>query len=72
MSNGSIWPIDRTLSGAATPGQSGPGSDDKRGVPRILQISCGNGTSPPDSLVIFLLGGGLSSLQRCSRYIQQP
>ena len=27
MSNCSVWPIDRTLSGAITPGQSGPGSD---------------------------------------------
>ena len=31
----SIWPIDRTLSGATTPGQSGPGSD---GFDRILHI----------------------------------
>ena len=23
----SIWPIDKALSGASTPGQSGPGSD---------------------------------------------
>ena len=26
MSNSSIWPINRTLSGAITPGQSGPGA----------------------------------------------
>ena len=31
----SIWPIDRTLSGATTPGQSGPGSDGNTGVLRI-------------------------------------
>ena len=31
----SIWPIDRTLSGASTPGQSEPGSD---GNERILRI----------------------------------
>ena len=30
-----IWPIDRTLSGATTPGQSGPGSDGNEGVLRI-------------------------------------
>ena len=29
MSNSSIWLLDRTLSGATTPGQSGPGSNDK-------------------------------------------
>ena len=27
MSNNSIWPIDRTQSGATTPGPHGPGSD---------------------------------------------
>ena len=31
----SIWPIDRTLSSATTPGQSGPGSDSTKGVLRI-------------------------------------
>ena len=30
-----IWPIDRTLSGATIPGQSGPGSDDNEGVLHI-------------------------------------
>ena len=28
----SIWTIDRTLSGATTPSQSGPGSDGNEGV----------------------------------------
>ena len=28
----SIWPIDRTLSGATTPDQSDSGSDDNEGV----------------------------------------
>ena len=32
----SIWPIDRTLSGATTTGQSGPGSN---GNERVLNIS---------------------------------
>ena len=32
MSNSSIWPMDRTLSGAITPGQSGPGSIGNEGV----------------------------------------
>ena len=31
----SIWPIDRTLSGVTTPGQSGPGSDGNEEVLRI-------------------------------------
>ena len=35
----SIWPIDRTLSGATTPSQSGPGSDGNEGVLRIPQSS---------------------------------
>ena len=35
----SIWPIDMTLSGATTPGQSGPGSDDNKGVLCIPQSS---------------------------------
>ena len=34
-SNSSIWSIDRTLSGATTPNQSGPGSDGKEKVLRI-------------------------------------
>ena len=36
MSNSSIWPIDRTLSGATTQGQSRPGSDENEGVLHIL------------------------------------
>ena len=32
MSNSSILPIDTTLSGATTLGQSGPGSDGNEGV----------------------------------------
>ena len=40
----SIWPIDRTLSGATTPGQSGHGSDGNEGVLRIPQSSCITGT----------------------------
>ena len=35
MSNSSIWYIDRILSGATTPGQSGPGSDGNEGVLHI-------------------------------------
>ena len=32
----SIWPTDRTLSGATTPDQSEPGSDGNEGVLSIL------------------------------------
>ena len=46
-----IYTIDRTLSGATTPGQSGPGSDGNEGVLRIPQSSNITGTSPSDYLV---------------------
>ena len=42
-----IWPIDRTLSGATTPGQSGSGSDGNEGV------LCIPGMSPSDCLVSY-------------------
>ena len=50
MSNTSIWPIDRTLSGAPAPDQSEPGSDGDKGVLRIPQSSSITGTSPSDRL----------------------
>ena len=39
MSNSSILSIDRTLSGATTPGQSGPGSDVNEEVLYVHQSS---------------------------------
>ena len=39
MTNSSIGPIDRTLSGATTPGQRGSGSDGTVGVLGIPQTS---------------------------------
>ena len=39
-------PIDRTLSGATTPGQGGPGSNGNEGVLHIPQSSDITGTSP--------------------------
>ena len=45
MQFSSIWPIDRTLSGATTLGQSGPGSDGNKAVLRIPQSSSITGTS---------------------------
>ena len=56
--NPSIGP----LSGATTPGQSGPGSNGNEGVLRIPQSSSIAGTSPSDCLVSYpghlLRGGG--------------
>ena len=51
MSNNSIWPIDRTLSVANTPGQSGPESNGNIGVFHIPQSSSITGASP--SLRVF-------------------
>ena len=44
----SIWPIDRTLSGATTPGQSEPWSNSNEGVLRIPPNSRITETSPWD------------------------
>ena len=49
----SIWPIDRNLSGATTPNLSGPGSDGKKGVPRIPQGSRFTGASPSYCVVSY-------------------
>ena len=49
----SIWPIDRTLSGATTLGQNEPGSDGNKGVLRISQSSSITGASPSDCLVSY-------------------
>ena len=46
-----IWPIDRTLSGATTPGQIGLGSDSSEGALRIPQSFSITGASPSDLLV---------------------
>ena len=53
MSNSSIWPIDRTLSGATNPDQSGPGSDGNKGVIHIPQNSIITEASPSDCLVSY-------------------
>ena len=49
----SIWPINRSLSGATTAGQSGPGSDGNEVVICIPQNSSITGTSPSDCLVSY-------------------
>ena len=53
MSNRSIWPIDRTLSSAATSGQDRHESDSNEGVLSISQSSSITGASPSDSLVSY-------------------
>ena len=63
----SILNIDRTLSGATTPGQSGPKSDSNKGVLRIPQSSIITGTSPSDCLMSYpghSLRGGVLPLCR--------
>ena len=76
MSNSSSWPIDKTLSGAPTPGQSGPGSNGNKGVLHILQSFSITEASPSNCLVSYpghSLGRRcLTPLQRCSRCILQP
>ena len=67
MSNSSIWPLDRTLSGASTPDDRGPGSDGNEWVLRIPQSSSITGASPLDCLVSYpgrSLGGGVLRLCR--------
>ena len=49
-----IWPIDRILSGATTPGQSVSGSDGNKGELRLPQSFSITGTSPSDCLVSYL------------------
>ena len=53
MQFSSIWPIDRSLSGATTSNQSWTGSDGNEEVVCIPQISCITGTSPSDCLVSY-------------------
>ena len=53
MPNSSIWPIDRTLSGATTLGQDGPGSDGNEEILCIIQRSSITGASRFDGLVSY-------------------
>ena len=71
----SIWPIDRTLSGASTPGQSGPGSDSYKGVLHISQSSSITEASSSDCLVSYLgnsLRESYSSAEKQSVYSAAP
>ena len=65
----SIWPIVRTLSGATTPGESGPGSDSNE---RILQHYWYITIRLFSVISRTLIGRGLTPQQRCSQYILQP
>ena len=53
MSNSSICPLDRTLSGATTPGQSGPGSNGNEGLLRIPQSYNITGASQSNCLMLY-------------------
>ena len=53
MSNNSIWPIDRTLPGATTSGQCGPGNDGNEGIFHIPHSSSITGALPSDYLVSY-------------------
>ena len=72
-----ILPIDRTLSGAPTQGQSGPGSDGNEGVLYIPQSSSIPETLPSDCLVSYIQDTHcedrkLTLLQKSSWCILQP
>ena len=70
LTDSSIWPIDMTLSGTTTPGQSGPESNGNEGVLHFLQISK-DGSSPSDCLMSYprhLLGESYPSAEMQSVY----
>ena len=70
-----ILPIDTTLSGATTPGQSGSGSDGNEGILRIPQNSSITEIASSDCLVSYpkhSLEAGLIPLQRSKQCILQP
>ena len=62
MQFSSIQPIDRALSGATTPGKSGPGSNGSEEILCIHQSSSITGISPSDCFMSYpghSLGGVL-------------
>ena len=67
-----IWPIDRTVSGATTPGQRRPVGDGNKGVLHIHQSSSITGASLSDCFSSYSGHSwvrGLTPQQRCSRCI---
>ena len=69
-----ILPIDRTLSGATTPGLSGLGNNGNEGVLHIPQSSSNTGTSPSDCFVSYPghLGKSYPSAEMQSVYSTTP
>ena len=71
-----IWPIDKTLSDATTPGQNESGSNGNESVFSILQSSRITGASPSDCLMLYpgyLSGGGsYPSAEMQSMYSTAP
>ena len=61
MSNSSIWPIDRNLSGATTLAKSGLGCDGNEEVLYIPQSSSITGASPSDCLMSYPLNSLVGS-----------
>ena len=53
MSNGSIWPVEKTLSSPTTPVKSGLGSNGNKGVLRIPQNSNITEASPSECLMSY-------------------
>ena len=75
MSNSSFLPIDRSLSGATTLGQSGPGSNGIDGVLHIPQSSSITEASPSDCSVSYpghSLGKSCFSAEMQSVYSATP
>ena len=75
MSNSSILPIDGALSGATTPGQSGPGSDGNESVLSIPQSLSITRASPLDCLMSYpvdSLGRSYPSVEMQSVYFTAP
>ena len=68
MSNSFIWPSDRTVSGATTTAQRGPGSNRNEGVLNIPQNSSTR-ASPSDFLVSYSELTFVTYLQRFSRCV---
>ena len=71
----SILPIDKTLLGDITLGQSGPGSDGNERVLHIPQSSSIIGTSPSDCLVSYpghTLGKSYPSVEMQLVYFTAP
>ena len=69
--NCSLWPIDKTLTGTSTPGQSRPGCN---GIDELLTISQSSKTegSPSDGLVSYprhSFEEGLMPFQRGTWYL---